>query len=85
MDGTLTGLGDFDQCLNIRYSEGYGKYCLLELSFKNRIIKASDADKIDRYLNGMLPIVDYYNPRIALCLPSKCPEAEILQLVDHRK
>ena len=84
MDGTITGLGDFDQCLEINSPSGYGQYCLFELFFKN-MTKSVDGDRIDEYLTEVLPIVNYFNPRIALCLPSKCSQNELVQFVDQRE
>lgn len=83
-DGTVTSLGDYDECIEIKsptVDDVEGKYCLIDIfpiGYKNRA-KRTDG-KIS--LNSM----QYFNASayyFGLCFPSKCSTSDVKKLVQH--
>lgn len=83
-EGTVTSLGDYDECLEIaspKADDVQGKYCLVDIfpmGYKNRT-KRTDG-KIS--LNSMqhFNASAYY---FGLCFPSKCSTQDVKKLLQH--
>ena len=93
LDGTLTSLGDYDQCLSIRMTQdGHrddnsemlltGKYCVL---------KFMPAAKEGRHANSSLlqqvrrnsHVFEDFKISIGTCLPDSCQESDIKNIYSH--
>lgn len=83
MDGSISGFGDFDQCLNLKTPSGDGNYCMLEFKMKNSLEHVLDKDSIGESLGNLFPLSGFFNPRIAICVPSKCSEDDILGVMGN--
>jgi hypothetical protein len=83
LDGTYFILGDFDQCLAVRYPNGQGQYALLQLrpAFK---FTSHFNSTLDARLNQL-----FFDPhfvlRVGVCLPSSCDKQDIRSVFDACK
>lgn len=82
LTGSFASLGDFDQCLTAKVDNIDGNYCLLEISLKDSS-KLHSNKSVDGSLVSVMPLLDFFLPRMSICVPNKCNENEILNMVTH--
>jgi hypothetical protein len=81
LDGTLVSFGDFDLCLEID-GQVTGQYCLLQIGVKNET--SISGQEIHREMKSLTPMLNFFHPRIGICVPDSCTPAEVIRLVQHR-
>ena len=81
LTGSFASLGDFDQCLkvNLHRMNIHGTYCLLEIALNNST-NSAQADSIEKSLNSIVPLLDFFLPRMSLCVPSSCSASDVLDM-----
>lgn len=83
MESTLTSLGDYDACLNVKSSKDdasdnlAGKYCLIDI-FPMKFSNKSDENIFSL---EKITIFKYFPFKHSVCLPSSCADAEIQYLL----
>lgn len=78
MSGTVTILGDYDQCLDIFSEQVHpafnGKHCMIEI-----------APPLYSNVSRIHPVLQYFNPNFAHCVPSTCTESDVTHLFSESK
>lgn len=83
LEGTVTSLGDYDQCLAITDealdgSKNIGQYCVLKLKIRKETLASS---RVGERIDQIVPPCDYFEPLFALCLPSSCNQEDVKKIV----
>ena len=83
LTGSFASLGDFDQCLKVTSDSlnFHGKYCLLELSLKNQVSPLQARESVEGSLQSVIPLLDFFLPRMSLCVPSSCTSRDVLNMI----
>ena len=83
-EGTVTSLGDYDECIELKspvVDDVQGKYCLIDIfpiGYKNGAKRADGKISLNsmQHFNASA----YY---FGLCFPSKCSTQDVKQIVQH--
>lgn len=84
LDGTITSLGDYDECLaitsHVRNEFIHGAYCLVRFT-KSDIIQEKQSP-LEHELAEVLSLYNTFTLNIGMCLPSSCTENDIRSLLE---
>lgn len=84
LDGSYFFLGEYDECLAIRYSidskEQQAQYSLLQMfPFQNRLESNQSDNSAKQQLNKLF-LDPMFQLRVGVCLPSECNSDDVRQL-----
>ena len=83
LDGTMVSFGDFDLCLEIQ-EPIVSQYCLLQINVKDTANSTLMSQEIHQEMRVVSPLLNFFHPRIGICLPAMCTSHEVIRLLRHR-
>lgn len=78
MEGTATGFGDYDECINIRKPHLTGQYCMVDVFVERPSLVKPSVFQLGKY--------HYFNETaryFGLCFPDTCSSQDVRTIVTH--
>ncbi|GIX87793.1 nose resistant to fluoxetine protein 6 [Caerostris darwini] len=97
LEGTSTALGDYDECLDIKYDRITGEYCLLEIKPPGTVVEAMKDYQVNKgrtnhsmattksflgFLQKVRTNPDHVIFRLGICVPSSCTKEGIQSILE---